>query len=151
MGSGNFLLLALLGLVSGASIAIQASTNAVLFQHVGKLLWVGLVLFLIGTVYLLSLIMLTKTAAPTIGQLAAAPSWAYIGGIVVASYVLTITLLVPKMGAANAIIFVVAGQILTAVLIDHFGWLGVAVREISLPRIIGVTMIIGGIYLSRRY
>jgi transporter family-2 protein len=57
---------------------------------------------------------------------------------------------VPKLGAATFIALLVAGQMLASVTLDHFGWLGLAQREIDLPRVIGVLLLIGGVVLIRR-
>ncbi|MNC75819.1 hypothetical protein D3C75_1274180 [compost metagenome] len=40
-----------------------------------------------------------------------------------------------------------AGQILTSVIVDHFGLMGVASKPVSLPRLAGVVLILVGVFL----
>jgi transporter family-2 protein len=56
----------------------------------------------------------------------------------------------PKIGAANALGFVIAGQLLGAVILDHFGWIGFPVKEISWTRILGIAVMILGVYLVQK-
>ena len=53
-----------------------------------------------------------------------APWWSWIGGLFGATYGLTAILLASRMGAATLTALVVTGQLICAVVLDHFGWLG---------------------------
>ena len=57
-----------------------------------------------------------------------------------------ITILVPRIGVGAAIALIVTGQILCAVAIDHFGFFNVQVRSIDTSRLVGVLLMIAGIY-----
>jgi transporter family-2 protein len=61
-----------------------------------------------------------------------------------------ITVITPKLGVSNAIGLIVTGQIICAIIIDHFGLFGATVRTIDAQRLIGAAMIIGEIYLVMR-
>ncbi|MGN6566718.1 MAG: DMT family transporter, partial [Flavipsychrobacter sp.] len=91
--------------------------------------------------------LLTRTPLPAAGRLSAAPVYSYLGGLIIAVYVVVITIITPRIGVGSAIGLIVTGQILCAVFIDHFGLLHVAVRHADIKRIAGVLMMIGGIYL----
>ncbi len=136
-------------LLCGALIAIQAQTNAVLLRSVEDVFWVAAALFAVGFIYLASLIIINRTPAPNITQFLSAPFWSFSGGIIVATYVITITFLVPKIGVGNAIIFVVSGQIIMAVLIDHWGLFNVPVKAIDYKRLSGIVLLLSGIYLAK--
>jgi transporter family-2 protein len=56
----------------------------------------------------------------------------------------------PRIGAANALGFIVAGQFVAAVIIDHFGLLGMPVHSISWWRIAGIVILICGVYLIQK-
>ena len=49
------------------------------------------------------------------------------------------TILTPRIGAAALMAFLVAGQLLAGMLLDRVGFLGMAVREISLGRVAGAS------------
>ncbi|MDF5208441.1 DMT family transporter, partial [Vibrio parahaemolyticus] len=80
-----------------------------------------------------------------------APPVAWIGGLIGAFFVASTVALVPKLGVAMTFSLVIAGQMIVTLIIDHFGILGVPVREVSIPRIIGMLMIIAGVVLIRRF
>lgn len=58
--------------------------------------------------------------------------------------------LVPQLGAAAFIAFLIAGQMLASVAFDHFGVLGLAQRSVDAPRLLGMGLLIAGVILDRR-
>jgi transporter family-2 protein len=58
---------------------------------------------------------------------------------------------VPRLGVALTFSLIIAGQMLIILVIDHFGLLGIAIKEISLPRLLGVTLITIGVVLIRKF
>src|SRR4051794_25857253 len=106
---GNLIYLAL-ALITGALIPIQASTNAAFSKSVGNPFITGLMVFIIGLLGMMLFLLITRTTLPTPSQLAAAPVYGYLGGAIVATYVVMITILVPRIGVGTAIAFIVTGQ-----------------------------------------
>jgi transporter family-2 protein len=142
----NLIYLAL-ALVTGALIPIQASTNAAFSKSIGNPLTTGLMVFVVGFVGMMSLSLVLRTSFPSMQQLSSAPIYGYAGGLIVATYVVMITILVPRIGVGTAIALIVTGQIICAVIIDHFGLFNVQVRAINLSRLAGILLMITGIYL----
>lgn len=145
-GSNNFIFY-VLALLTGALIPIQAATNTVFSKAIGNTLVTGLVVFAMGLLSMAVVMLVTRTPLPTVNRLSAAPVYSYLGGLVIAVYVVVITIITPRIGVGSAIGLIVTGQILCAVLIDHFGLMHVATRPADIKRIAGVLMMIGGIYL----
>jgi transporter family-2 protein len=143
----NDLIFLILALITGALIPIQAATNAAFSKSIGNPLITGLMVFIVGLAGMIIFILLSRTSFPVRQQITAAPLYSYLGGIIVATYVVMITILVPKIGVGTAIALIVTGQIICAVTIDHFGLFNVAVRSITMTRICGMLMMIGGIWL----
>jgi transporter family-2 protein len=142
----DYLFLAL-ALITGALIPIQAATNSAFSKSIGNPFITGLMVFVVGLAGMLLFILLSRTAFPRPAAFTAAPLYGYLGGIIVATYVVMITILVPRIGVGPAIGLIVTGQILCAVTIDHFGLFNVAVRSISITRLAGMLLMIGGVYL----
>jgi transporter family-2 protein len=142
----DFIFLAL-ALFTGALIPIQAATNAAFSKSIGTPIITGLMVFIIGLAGMLLFIALSRTSFPAKEQLASAPLYGYLGGLIVATYVVMITVLVPKIGVGTAIGLIVTGQIICAVIIDHFGLFNTVVRTVSPTRIAGMLLMIGGVYL----
>ena len=143
----NDLIFLALALITGALIPIQAATNAAFSKSIGNPLITGLMVFIIGLVGMILFVLISRTSFPTRQQLTSAPLYGYLGGLIVATYVVMITILVPRIGVGAAIGLIVTGQIICAVIIDHFGLFNVAVRTISITRLAGIFLMIAGIYL----
>jgi transporter family-2 protein len=72
-------------------------------------------------------------------------------GLMGASLVFGIAWLFPQVGAANATIALLAGQIISGLILSHFGWLGSPVQPITLRSAIGAAMLlVGSIIATRR-
>jgi transporter family-2 protein len=143
----NDLLFLTLALITGGLIPIQAATNAEFSRSIGNPFITGLMVFIVGLIGMIFFLLMTRTAFPMRQQLVSAPLYGYLGGIIVATYVVMITVLVPKIGVGTAIGLIVTGQIICAVAIDHFGLFNVAVRTISHTRVVGMMLMIAGVYL----
>lgn len=70
--------------------------------------------------------------------------WAWIGGFCAAVYLTASLVLVPRLGTSVTIVLTVAGQQLASALIDHFGWLGMPKRPVSVARGAGVVLLAAG-------
>ncbi len=143
-----WLLLPVLAIFAGGLIPVQAAANASLSKSLGSVVYPALILFLVGLVFVASYIVVNRIPMPRLTELSGAPAYSYVGGIIVATYVLSITYLAPRMGVGNAICFIVTGQILVAVVIDHFGLLGAATTSINWQRSAGVLLMISGLFLA---
>ena len=135
-----------LALITGALIPIQAATNAAFSKSIGNASITGLMVFIVGLLGMVFYVLVSRVSMPTVQQLTAAPAYGYLGGLIVAIYVIMITILAPRIGVGTAIGFIVTGQIICAVIIDHFGLFNVAIRSIDVSRFIGVLLITAGVY-----
>ncbi len=146
----RFWLLAAFALVVGALIPIQAATNAAMSKALGGISYASLVLFGISLLVVLAWILVNQAAVPSAAAFRGAPLYGWLGGFIVATYVLAITYLAPRLGVGNAICFIVTGQIFAAVLIDQFGWFGAPVQAISWTRAAGIALMVAGLFLAKR-
>ncbi|MNJ64742.1 hypothetical protein D3C77_607150 [compost metagenome] len=64
-----------------------------------------------------------------------------------ALYVAGAAALTPRLGAAGFLVLVVAGQIITAVVADHYGVMGLGGKPLNLARLAGVALILCGVLL----
>lgn len=69
-------------------------------------------------------------------------------GLMGMSLVFAIAWLIPRVGAGPVMITLLAGQVLGGLLISHYGWLGSPVQPITITKVIGVLVMIGGAVLS---
>ncbi|KAJ3023204.1 hypothetical protein HKX48_003982 [Thoreauomyces humboldtii] len=75
------------------------------------------------------------------------PAWSWTGGLLGAAYVLAITVIIPRLGAATVLGTSVCAQVVTAVVCDHFGWVGLTKLRVGWGRLVGVAAIIGGVVM----
>ncbi|MNN89427.1 hypothetical protein D3C81_2072430 [compost metagenome] len=55
--------------------------------------------------------------------------------------------LLPKLGASGFMALALAGQVVASLLLDHFGWFGLAERQVTLPKVFGAVLLIAGVVL----
>ncbi|GAA5796625.1 hypothetical protein HPULCUR_001998 [Helicostylum pulchrum] len=82
---------------------------------------------------------------------AAAPWYAWIGGILGAYYVIINILTVPRLGAATVLSIFVCAQIIMACLIDHFALVGVAKRTYTVWRILASLGLVGCVVVIAKF
>lgn len=141
----------LFALAAGLAVAIQTGVNAQLRLTIQNPTLTALISFLTGTFVLFMYVMLTSyQQLPTAATLYKISWWKYLGGIMGAFYITTVVIIAPKIGAANTLGFIVAGQLISAVIFDHFGLIGFVVRQITFLRVLGVIFLVLGVYLIRK-
>jgi len=149
MSSLRLILLSGLGIVAGGLIAIQSVLNSSLGQRLGNLGSV-LILTFISAIVLLVLI-LTFPSSANFRNLPGISEWyLYLGGILGVAILAIPIYLVPRIGTTSALIAIVLGQSLFALIIDHFGLFASPKIEINLARGIGVLLVAVGAYLVGR-
>jgi transporter family-2 protein len=65
-------------------------------------------------------------------------------------FVTSVVLLIPRIGVTTMLAASIAGQLIIASIIDHYGFFNVTVHPISLSRIAGIIMLLLGIFLIQR-
>ncbi|MET4695158.1 DMT family transporter [Endozoicomonas lisbonensis] len=145
----QWLFLPVLALIAGSLIPVQAAANAVLSKSLNGVIFSALTLFFVGFCFVGCFALFNKAPFPTLESFMKTPLFSYGGGIIVATYVLSITFLAPRMGVGNAICFIVTGQIIAAVIIDHFGLMGSIQTSINYQRTLGVAIMVVGLFLAR--
>ena len=144
-------LLSMLALISGALIPVQAASNAALARTIGgNVPFAALTLFLVAAAASAVAVLASGHGLPESKALAEAPWWSFSGGPIVAFYVFTITFLSPRLGVGNAIALVVAGQVFSALAIDHFGLMRSLTFALTPTRVAGAALVVLGVFLALR-
>lgn len=140
----------MLGVLAGAMFAVQAPINAALARGLGMPVAAAAVSFLVGAVALALVTAATVHVEGVSLQWRTPALWLFIlGGLLGGSVVTCSVILAPKVGAAALMAFLITGQLLAGILLDRIGFLGLAVREISMGRIVGALMLISGALFIR--
>jgi transporter family-2 protein len=139
-----------LALAAGATMPLQAGVNLRLKQALGDPIFAALVSFGVGTLALAAYSFALRPA-PTAAMAASAPWWSWLGGLFGAFFVSVIIILAAQLGATASMAWLLAGQFLAALVLDHFGLISFTVRDVSLPRLAGVALVLVGAFLVNKY
>ena len=144
------ILWALMGIVAGACIATQAPINAQLGRNLGVPIAAAGVSFVAGAILLWTIAFLYSSAAAIPINFSAPAPWTFVaGGVLGAFYVFSNITLTPMIGTAAVMALSVAGQLIGGLFLDKIGFMGMAVREISMGRIAGAVLLVTGALMIR--
>jgi bacterial/archaeal transporter family-2 protein len=130
----------------GGTLALQAPLNSLLGRTVGGL-QATIVAFTIGLCALLAVSVLAGGLGG-IGSAGEAPWWALFGGgLISAIYVASIVWTVRALGAGGLTAATIAGQFAVALVVDHFGWLGIERQPVTLAKVAGLALVAAGTWL----
>jgi len=138
-----------LAVIAGLFIAIQAPTNAILGKASGSPVVAAFISFVVGTLALGVMVAASsgRLFAPELRQV---PWYAWLGGFYGAFFVAMAAFAAPRIGVATMLTAAIGGQILAALMLDHFGLLGLARQQVSVERIAGAVLVLIGAVLVRR-
>ena len=145
----SYVVLAGWAFAAGALIPVMGGLNAQLSRAVGGAPAAAAILFSVALAAAATLCVATRQPWPTGSQLALAPAPLYLGGLIVAFYVLSVTILVPVFGIGNTILFAMTAQIVMSAAMDHFGLFGAPIRAVSSVRIAGLALMLAGLFLAQ--
>lgn len=144
-----------LALISGFALTLQVGINGELRSKIGSPILSSLISFAVGT------IVLTITFFFTVLSRSSSPQnfinikntswWMFTGGLLGAFYIFTTIFTSPKIGFANMFSLVICGQIILAVIFDHFGLLGNQIHTINSLRVLGIILLILGVYIIQTH
>lgn len=143
----NNYILYLLMLCGGIAIAVQPSINARLARIVG-VLESSCISFAVGTAALFMVVLLVGRGS--LRGVAGASWWELTGGLLGAFFVTMTIFVVPRIGTAAAMAAIIAGQLATGVLMDHFGLFGGRHIPLDSSRTLGVALLMAGGWLVFR-
>ncbi len=141
----------LIALVAGAILPVQAGLNAKMGKVVSDPVFAALISFVIGTMGVLFYCLVARVDFSQISE-ASTVNWSlWTPGFIGAFYVVTVIILVPKIGAALTFGLLVLGQMSASLVLDHYGLVGMPLHQINWQRIVGALFIISGVLLIRNF
>lgn len=138
-----------MSLAAGAAASVQAAILGRLGDRVGTIEALGfstLIAALTGVAVLL-------VARRSLGGISASfqqPAWLWIGGVLSAFIILSVTVATPRIGVTAAISLLIGGQLVVAAAIDRFGWFGFERIPLHWTRVLGILLLAGGAALVIR-
>ncbi|HCQ88827.1 MULTISPECIES: DMT family transporter [unclassified Clostridium] len=144
-----------LALISGFALTLQVGINGELRSKIGSPILSSLISFAVGTIVLTVTFFFTVLSGYSSSQnlinIKNTNWWMFTGGLLGAFYIFTTIFTSPKIGFANMFSLVICGQIILAVIFDHFGLLGNQIHTINSLRVLGVILLILGVYIIQTH
>lgn len=141
--NSNFLLI--VAFLTGVLVALQGVINSQLGRALEHPMQATLFNFLVGSLAAIVVLAVMGKWFPSWHSMTKAPWYLYTGGLLGATFVTSILLLVPRIGVASVVTGLFVGQMITAMLIDHFGVLGVPKLPLTPQRMIGAALLLVGL------
>ena len=136
--------------LAGAFLPIQAGLNAKLSKAGGSPIYASMFSFVVGAIGLILYILITRQTISWAG-VKEAPLSVWAGGLLGAFYVTVIVLAFPRLGPGLTFGLVVGGQMIIAVLLEHYNVLVAQQNPINYMRVLGIALIVVGVIIIRRF
>ena len=141
----SIIIIILIGLMGGIAVGIQAPLSSMISQRLGVMESVFIV-HIGGAIA--ALIPILYYGGGKLTQWRTVPWYALCAGIFGLIVIFSMSYMIPRIGVATALIILLAGQLLIGTILDHFGFLGAAVRPLDFTRIFGLAVVLVGVWLS---
>ena len=146
LGVSMFFVYLIIALAAGVALATQSAINTQLAKAMsGEAVIATFISFAVGTIVLFFIAWVKTDLWGNLSTVPSQPWWKLIGGILGAVVVFTTVLLAPKLGITAMLFFIIVGQLITAATIDHFGLIGMPIREVNITKFIGLIIVASGL------
>jgi len=136
-----------IGLIGGVAVGLQSPLASMLTGRLG--IFESVFIVHVGGA-LLALIPLIYYGGGKLGHWREAPWYALTAGFFGLVVIASISYMIPRVGVAAAITTIIAGQLLVGILLDHFGFLGAAVKPLDITRTVGISVVLFGVWLTMK-
>ena len=141
----------IIALIAGTMMPTQGAINTKLTTFVHSPVLAAFFSFAVGLLALFIYILATGVPLSQLSGVKNAPPISWTGGLCGAFFVTAVVLCLPRLGLVLTFSILILGQMLITIPFDHFGVLGVPIRQVNLPRLFGVILVILGVLLIRRF
>ena len=132
-----FILMLFLGVVLTVHLAMNAQVGVIVQNaKMGNAIF-----WTIGAITAI-IIGLTARHADVFNRLKEVPFWLLTAGVMGGALVFGIAWVMPQIGAARGFVLMIAGQVITGLVLSHFGLLGSPVEPISFYKILGALLLV---------
>ncbi|WP_234736865.1 DMT family transporter [Tellurirhabdus bombi] len=137
----------LFAFLTGVANSTQSGVNSQLRQGLSNPLLAAVGSFAIGFFSLIGLQLIIGGPIPTLEAVRQISWWKWTGGLLGAFYIVTVIVAVPRVGVASLLCLSIAGQLIAAVIYDHYGLMGFVQHSANGWRLLGVVLVLVGAIL----
>ncbi|MDO4383136.1 MAG: DMT family transporter [Eubacteriales bacterium] len=136
----------ILGMIVGCAQPMLTSINSELRRRLRSPFLSSMGCFAVAlSLSLITLLVLQHSLYIPIGNALKEPLWIWLGGVCGFTIVIFSILCLPHLGSVETIVFLVLGQIISGLVIDHFGLFGSTVIPVTLRKIVGAILVFAGV------
>ena len=143
----SILLIIMIGIIGGIAVGLQGPMASMITQRLG--IFESVFIVHMGGA-LVALIPILASGGGKLSGWQSVPWYVLVAGIFGLVVIGAVSYTIPRVGAAAAIMTIVAGQLLISVVLDHFGLLGAALRPLDASRLLGLAVVLAGVWLTVR-
>ena len=143
----TFWALVFIAVVGGVAVVLQAQFMGVMDQQLGTIESVFITYSSGGLLVGLTMLLMRG------GNLSAwrtVPPYVLIAGVLGLVIVSTIGYVTPRLGLVTAFTILIATQFVLGSVIDHFGWFGAEIRPLDPTKLLGIGVLLLGVWLIIR-
>jgi len=145
------LFLMFLAFLAGIALATQAILNTHLGQILSNPLFAAFIAFLSSIITISLVILVSVKELPSLGIIKTVPIYLWFTGGLLSAFALALFYyLIPKIGILPLISLSLAGQLIFAVIVGHYGFFNFPITTIDTRRIIGVVSMLLAIFLINK-
>lgn len=130
--------------LAGLAGPVQAAVMGELGERVGIVPALALSALVTSVVALAALGVVRQGIGDAVRQ----PAWLWLGGVLSAFIVITVTVAPPRIGTTATIGVIIAGNLAMAAAIDRFGLFGLDRIGLTWPRVLGIVLLALGAALT---
>ena len=138
-------------ILAGVLDTFQTATNPALVEKAGQPIVAALLISLVTFVCAAIAAPFLGVSTASVTKATEAPWWSYLGGAFALVYTLATLYAGAKIGSAAFTGLAVTAAIVTSVVLDHFGLMGLDTRPAGIHRIAGCSLMIGGVLLVAKF
>lgn len=144
------LVLFILVVLGGAGLTMQMAWNARLQAATGSPILTTIISVIVTLVSLIGVWTSGAVNRGSIPEFNSIPLWAWFGGVFASYYLVVSLIAIPRLGVAAVFSSVIAGQMLTALILDATGAFGVMQIGFSMKRVVGMALLLSGVVLLQK-
>lgn len=145
----SLLLVVFIGVLCGGVLSLLSPLSSMINQRLGVFESVLLV-HLSGTVAGVAALLVFRQGLGNLDRWSEIPWYLWISGVLGLFVISSYTYLIPRIGVAVSVLITVTAQLAVSAFLDHFGFLGAAVRPITILRGAGIAVMFLGVWLTVR-
>ena len=135
----------LLAVLMGIMLAVYLPMNSVVARHMNSPIAASIPFFFMALMTSILVLFLSGDSA-TLLNIRNVPPTFFLAGFISAFMIIGATFLIPRLGARQFFIVVLAGQIIMAMVLSHFGFLESPKDPITMKKLLGASLLfVGGV------